>query len=267
MGNKEGKQVFPLTWILFFSFFNDSGYKDYLENACSFNRKLNEERKMRIPYIDGQTGVAQRHYDNQRHKRQRMPPDALLRAGGQHGQVLSYPRKAWKKKSYQYLKFFMQPRGGAAAAAGPGGVPGASGSLVGGARGGVYDPESEMHVISQIENPSLSSGAPGSVPGAPGGIPLGGVGMDDPSAAGAGKEDGKNSVSAIAGNSKKPRTPVLQLMLIFFLFSSSPSGASTRTRCSTTTTATTRTRTRTTTLRTTPARRRSPRAREARPRG
>jgi len=48
-----------------FSFLNDPSYKEYLENAASFNRKLNEERKMRIPYIDGQTGVAQRHYDNQ----------------------------------------------------------------------------------------------------------------------------------------------------------------------------------------------------------
>ena len=48
---------------LFKRFFNDSAYKDYLENAVSFNRKLNEERKMRLPYIDGQTGVAQRHYN------------------------------------------------------------------------------------------------------------------------------------------------------------------------------------------------------------
>ena len=48
---------------MFKRFFNDSAYKDYLENAVSFNRKLNEERKMRLPYIDGQTGVAQRHYN------------------------------------------------------------------------------------------------------------------------------------------------------------------------------------------------------------
>ncbi len=47
-------------------------------------------------------------------------------------QVLSYPQKSWKKKRYQYLKFFLQPRRS------------------------LYDPESEMHVISQIENPSLS---------------------------------------------------------------------------------------------------------------
>ena len=40
-------------------FFADSSYKEYLESAVSFNRKLNEERKMRLPYIDSQTGVAQ----------------------------------------------------------------------------------------------------------------------------------------------------------------------------------------------------------------
>ena len=33
-------------------------YKELAENAMSFNRKLNEERKMRIPYVDGQVGVA-----------------------------------------------------------------------------------------------------------------------------------------------------------------------------------------------------------------
>jgi hypothetical protein len=39
------------------SFFNNSGYKEYLENAVAFNRKLNEERKMRLPYIDGQVTI------------------------------------------------------------------------------------------------------------------------------------------------------------------------------------------------------------------
>ncbi|CAB4068328.1 DPF2 [Lepeophtheirus salmonis] len=47
-------------------FFDDPSYKEYLENATAFNRKLNEERRMRIPYIDGQTGVAQRHYNSYR---------------------------------------------------------------------------------------------------------------------------------------------------------------------------------------------------------
>ena len=32
-------------------------YKELAENAMSFNRKLNEERKMRIPYVDGQVQI------------------------------------------------------------------------------------------------------------------------------------------------------------------------------------------------------------------
>lgn len=106
-------------------FFEDSGYKEYLESAVSFNRKLNEERKMRLPYIDGQTGVAQKHYNSQRTKRERMP-------GAKQGQVYSYPQKHWRKKRYQYLKYFMQPKR--------------------------FDPEAEMHTISQIENPSATPG-------------------------------------------------------------------------------------------------------------
>lgn len=62
---------------IFFSFFASDSYKDYLESAVSFNRKLNEERKMRLPYIDGQTGVAQRHYNIQKSKRERMPGKCL----------------------------------------------------------------------------------------------------------------------------------------------------------------------------------------------
>jgi hypothetical protein len=94
-----------------------------VENAISFNRKLNEERKMRIPYIDGQTGVAQRHYNSFRDKRERMPPRM-------EGQILAYPQKKWKKNSYQYIRYFMQPKR--------------------------FDPDTEMHTISQIENPSLN---------------------------------------------------------------------------------------------------------------
>merc|ERR1712226_230053 len=109
-------------------FFDDPGYKEYLESAVSFNRKLNEERKMRLPYIDSQTGVAQRHYDNERVKRERMP-------GLKQGQIYSYPQKHWRKKRYQYLKFFMKPKRS-------------------------FDPEAEMHTISQIENPS-AGGVPG----------------------------------------------------------------------------------------------------------
>ncbi|XP_023327298.1 zinc finger protein ubi-d4 [Eurytemora carolleeae] len=78
-------------------------YRELAESAMSFNRRLNEERKMRIPYIDGQTGVAQKHYNAERKARERMP-------GRTHGQIYSYPQNRWRKKRYQYLQYFMQPR-------------------------------------------------------------------------------------------------------------------------------------------------------------
>lgn len=109
------------------NFFNRDSYKEYVENAISFNRKLNEERKMRIPYIDGQTGVAQRHYNSLRHRRERMPPKTP-----ETGQVLAYPQRHWRKKRFQYLRFFLQPKRF------------------------VVDPDAEMHTISQIENPVVN---------------------------------------------------------------------------------------------------------------
>ena len=66
-------------------FLNTTKYKELAESTMSFNRRLNEERKMRIPYIDGQTGVAQKHYDNQHLARERMP-------GRFSGQMYSYPQ-------------------------------------------------------------------------------------------------------------------------------------------------------------------------------
>ena len=37
-------------------FLGTGKYKDLAVNTQSFSRKLNEERKMRIPYVDGQVG-------------------------------------------------------------------------------------------------------------------------------------------------------------------------------------------------------------------
>ena len=39
------------------TFMNRDSYKEYVENAIAYNRKMNEERKMRIPYIDGQGSI------------------------------------------------------------------------------------------------------------------------------------------------------------------------------------------------------------------
>ena len=85
-------------------FLGTSKYKDLAMNSQSFSRKLNEERKMRLPYVDGQTGVAQKHYSlSKRTARERMPGNRL-------GQIYSYPQRRWVKKSYQYLNHFMLPR-------------------------------------------------------------------------------------------------------------------------------------------------------------
>jgi len=84
-------------------FLGTGKYKELAVSTQSFSRKLNEERKMRIPYVDGQTGVAQKHYNNSRVSRERMP-------GMRAGQVYSYPQKRWHKKRYQYLQYFMLPR-------------------------------------------------------------------------------------------------------------------------------------------------------------
>jgi hypothetical protein len=38
------------------SFLGDTGYRDYVENAASFNTRLLVERRMRLPFLDAQTG-------------------------------------------------------------------------------------------------------------------------------------------------------------------------------------------------------------------
>ena len=40
---------------------NDEFYKNLLESTESFNSKLCLERKMRLPFLDPQTGIAQRN--------------------------------------------------------------------------------------------------------------------------------------------------------------------------------------------------------------
>ena len=85
------------------NFLGTSNYKALAQSTQSFNRKLNEERKMRIPYVDGQTGVAMKHYNNVRVSRERMP-------GRRDDQVYSYPQRRWHKKRYQYLQYFMLPK-------------------------------------------------------------------------------------------------------------------------------------------------------------
>lgn len=50
--------------------------------------------------------------------------------GLKEGQIYSYPMKRWRKKRYQYLRYFMLPKHMR------------------------FDPDVEMHTISQVENPA-----------------------------------------------------------------------------------------------------------------
>lgn len=83
-------------YIYFLSILSDSFYKDAMEHAASYNTRLCLERKMRLPFLDQQTGVAQSDCALWMHKWQRMP-------GKNEGQLYTYPARRWKKKRRQYL--------------------------------------------------------------------------------------------------------------------------------------------------------------------
>jgi len=85
------------------SLLNDSLYKEAVEHSASYNTRLCIERKMRLPFLDAQTGVAQNNCYLWMHKRNRMP-------GEKPGQVYTYPSKRWRKRRRQYLANFLRPR-------------------------------------------------------------------------------------------------------------------------------------------------------------
>ncbi|XP_037946812.1 zinc finger protein DPF3-like [Teleopsis dalmanni] len=78
------------------NFLNDSAYKEILENSENFNTRLCIERRLRMPFLDTQTGVAQTHCELFMKKRQRMP-------GFRDGQIYTYPSARWRKPKRQYL--------------------------------------------------------------------------------------------------------------------------------------------------------------------
>lgn len=43
------------------SFFNDAAYKEILESSETYNTRLCIERRLRMPFLDPQTGTAQNH--------------------------------------------------------------------------------------------------------------------------------------------------------------------------------------------------------------
>ena len=59
--------------------------------------------QLTFQFNNNQTGVAQRHFNGGRARRERMP-------GGRPGQLCSYPQRRWHKRRYQYLQYFMLPR-------------------------------------------------------------------------------------------------------------------------------------------------------------
>lgn len=78
------------------SFLNDSAYKEAIENSETFNTRLCIERRLRMPFLDPQTGVAQYHSSLFFRARQRVP-------GLKEGQIYSYPSSRWRKSRRQYL--------------------------------------------------------------------------------------------------------------------------------------------------------------------
>lgn len=78
------------------SFLNDSAYREIIENSETYNTRLCIERRLRMPFLDPQTGVAQNHSALFMKKIQRMP-------GLREGQIYSYPATRWRKSRRQYL--------------------------------------------------------------------------------------------------------------------------------------------------------------------
>ncbi|XP_071550686.1 zinc finger protein DPF3-like isoform X5 [Panulirus ornatus] len=83
------------------NFVNDTGYKELMQNSAKFNVRIRKDRIYRQPYIDGQTGVAQRHCHLFVSDKHRMP-------GILQGQVYTYPARRWKAQRRSYLGSLMQ---------------------------------------------------------------------------------------------------------------------------------------------------------------
>ncbi|XP_014609115.1 PREDICTED: zinc finger protein ubi-d4-like isoform X1 [Polistes canadensis] len=85
------------------SFLNDTAYREAIENSSNYNSRLCRERRLRMPFLDSQTGVAQNHSTLFMSPRERLP--GLL-----HGQIYTYPSKRWRKKRRQYLMHYLHPK-------------------------------------------------------------------------------------------------------------------------------------------------------------
>ncbi|CAH1262786.1 zinc finger protein ubi-d4-like isoform X3 [Branchiostoma lanceolatum] len=71
-------------------------YKEALENASHFNARVVMERKLRLPFLDTLTGVAQTNCTLWMSESQRRP-------GIAPGQIYTFPAKRWRKKRRAYF--------------------------------------------------------------------------------------------------------------------------------------------------------------------
>uniref|UniRef100_A0A0A9XNT5 Zinc finger protein DPF3 n=1 Tax=Lygus hesperus TaxID=30085 RepID=A0A0A9XNT5_LYGHE len=110
------------------SYMGDASYREAIENSANYNTRLCIERRLRMPFLDSQTGVAQNHSNLFMNSRERIP--GLL-----YGQVYTYPSKRWRKKRRQYL---MQPQ-------------------VGMRRLELPSENLDLHTISTVENPAAAA--------------------------------------------------------------------------------------------------------------
>ncbi|KAL1485315.1 hypothetical protein MTO96_032032 [Rhipicephalus appendiculatus] len=78
------------------AFLNEPAYKDATESSSVCNTRLVVERRLRLPFLDAQTGVAQSDCALWMARWQRMP-------GHTEGQLYSYPARRWRKRRRQYL--------------------------------------------------------------------------------------------------------------------------------------------------------------------
>lgn len=84
------------------NFLNDKNYSELIEYSANFNARLSCERRLRMPFLDPQTGVAQKHSNLYFKKSERLP-------GLKEGQIYTYPSNRWRCKKSNSTKFTSQP--------------------------------------------------------------------------------------------------------------------------------------------------------------
>lgn len=86
------------------NFLNNSTYRETIEYSANFNSRLCLERRLRLPFFDPQTNIAQNHTSLFMDRRLRMP-------GIREGQIYTYPAARWRKGRREYLLKQKRPFG------------------------------------------------------------------------------------------------------------------------------------------------------------